>query len=101
LLSEPGNFLLSVMNGFKINSLKITFKHIFIRMSEIIKFLKEERKNIFDTNRYHQFQKDIGNAEEVLIMSIAIYFFARVWTLSSIKKCKKLIPKIMDYNEII
>src|ERR1043165_3248229 len=34
-------------------------------------------------------------------MSIAIYFFAKVWRLESIERCKKLIPNIMDYDEII
>src|SRR5437016_1602193 len=71
-------------------------------MSEIKIFLGKEQGTIPDTNnRYPRIPEDINKAEEVLTMLIAIYFFAGVWTSTSINKCKELIPKVMKYYEII
>ncbi|CAG8719800.1 uncharacterized protein OCT59_006355 [Rhizophagus irregularis] len=84
-----------------VKKLKVTFKHIFISMKEILNFLGEERERDPETKIYPQIPEDFNKAENVLIMLIAIYFFAKVWTRSSIEKCKELISETMNYKEII
>ncbi|RGB34955.1 hypothetical protein C1646_759942 [Rhizophagus diaphanus] len=84
-----------------VKKLKVTFKHIFISMKEILNFLGEEQERNPETKIYPQILEDSNKAENVLIMLIAIYFFAKVWTRSSIEKCKELISETMNYKEII
>ncbi|CAB4409993.1 unnamed protein product [Rhizophagus irregularis] len=84
-----------------IETLKVNFKHIFINMREILDLLGEQQIKNPETNTYPQIPKDIEKAVNVLNMCIAIYFFAKVWTSSSIEKCKELISETMNYEEII
>uniref|UniRef100_U9TT51 Uncharacterized protein n=1 Tax=Rhizophagus irregularis (strain DAOM 181602 / DAOM 197198 / MUCL 43194) TaxID=747089 RepID=U9TT51_RHIID len=84
-----------------VKTFKVNFKHIFINMKEILNLLGEQQKQNPETNTYPRIPKDIEKAVNILNMCIAIYFFAKVWTRSSIEKCKELISEIMNYEEII
>ncbi|RGB34957.1 hypothetical protein C1646_759944 [Rhizophagus diaphanus] len=79
-----------------IETLKVSFKHIYISMKEILNLLGEQQIQNPELKTYPRIPKDIEKAENILNMCIAIYFFAKAWTKTRIIK---LMPEKTDIVE--